>query len=190
MAGWRTPLLLAGTLMALSASAPSVADSGADAASGRPPGDVSVHVDDDVSVRVGDDSVCVDVPTVSVRIGQCGKPAAKPRPTPTERVRVVIGTPPRKPPRKPPHRPARPARHRVVHPVRARPIVPQPVRATPKPVEKPAPTPTPTPSAARPRVKHAAQPVHRKNPLGTVLLMVVLTTVIASTAAVAFGAVR
>lgn len=59
------------------------------------------------------------------------------------------------------------------------------------------PSPTPTPTRAeptptpRPRLHAAAQvPPKRPNPLGTVLLMVVLTTVIASATAVAFGAVK
>ncbi|MEZ7131123.1 hypothetical protein ACBR40_37830 [Nonomuraea sp. AD125B] len=57
----------------------------------------------------------------------------------------------------------------------------------------PTPTPEPTPSLTPPaRVRQAAAPpqARRKNPLGSVLVMVVLVTTIASTTAVAFGARR
>ncbi|WP_433508977.1 hypothetical protein ACQP2T_34010 [Nonomuraea sp. CA-143628] len=190
---WRMPLLLAGTLLALSASAPAAAD--------PDPGDVTVKVGVEATV-------CVDVPLVSVHIGKCAAPAAqpptvvkppsvvivKPRPvvtpqpvaTPkvTPRVRVVITPRPAKP--KPTQRPT-PKRVRVPH------IAPQPVRIKPaKPTPKPTPTlkPTPKPPVAYVRAHRAPPPRPRKNPLGTVLLMVVLTTAIASTTAVAFASVR
>src|SRR5690606_15367796 len=56
-------------------------------------------------------------------------------------------------------------------------------------------TPTPTPAKAEPTPKarivaERQAPPERPNPLGTVLLMVVLTTAIASTTAVAFGAFK
>ncbi|HUR08512.1 MAG TPA: hypothetical protein VM347_38650 [Nonomuraea sp.] len=182
------PLLLAGTLLALSAGAPAAAD--------PEPGDSTVSVGADVTV-------CVDVPLVSVRIGRCGSPAANPPPqaipnpqprvtlnpqpvaTPkaTPRVRVVITPRPAKP--KPTHRPT-PNRVRMPS------IVPPPVHAKPTPKPKPEPTikPTPKPTVTYVRARRAEPPRPRKNPLGTVLLMVVLTTAIASTTAVAFAAVR
>ncbi|MFI7446307.1 hypothetical protein ACIBQX_02295 [Nonomuraea sp. NPDC049714] len=57
---------------------------------------------------------------------------------------------------------------------------------------RPTPSPTPTPSVkdVRAYAPHPIAPLKRPNPLATVLIMVVLTTVIASTTAVAFGAVR
>ncbi|WP_188193354.1 hypothetical protein [Nonomuraea sp. SYSU D8015] len=65
-----------------------------------------------------------------------------------------------------------------------------PVRV-PSPSPSPSPTPTPSPKAT-PRVhaKEVAPPPRRKNPLATVLVMVVLVTAIASTTAVAFGSRR
>ncbi|GGP06523.1 hypothetical protein GCM10012278_30480 [Nonomuraea glycinis] len=65
-------------------------------------------------------------------------------------------------------------------------MVPDPVRPTPSPT----PTPTPTAKDARAYAPNPVAPLKRPNPLATVLIMVVLTTVIASTTAVAFGAVR
>ena len=61
----RTPLILAGTLAALSAGAPAAAD--------PDPGDSTLSVSADVTV-------CVDVPLVSVHIGRCGSPAVNPPP--------------------------------------------------------------------------------------------------------------
>lgn len=197
MGAWRMPLLMAGTLLALSASAPAAAD--------PDPGDVSVKVGVEATV-------CVDVPLVSVHIGKCAAPAAqpptvvkpptgvkpptvvivKPRPvaTPkaTPRVRVVITPRPAKP------KPTQwPAHQPIRNPVRVPHVAPQPVRVKPaKPTPKPTPTikPTPKPPVAYVRAYRAPPPRPRKNPLGTVLLMVVLTTAIASTTAVAFAAVR
>ncbi|MEU6711983.1 hypothetical protein ABZ897_10960 [Nonomuraea sp. NPDC046802] len=80
---------------------------------------------------------------------------------------------------------------------RTRPRTPQ--RAQPAPVilptpalsPSPTPTPTPTPTPSlRAHVKRAMPPARRENPLGTLLVMVVVVTAIASTAAVAFGARR
>ncbi|MFC4007231.1 hypothetical protein ACFOY2_08365 [Nonomuraea purpurea] len=80
---------------------------------------------------------------------------------------------------------------------RTRPRAPQ--RAQPAPVILPtpevslSPTPTPTPTltpSIRSHVKRAMPPARRENPLGTLLVMVVVVTAIASTAAVAFGARR
>jgi hypothetical protein len=62
--------------------------------------------------------------------------------------------------------------------------VPVPVRPTRSP------TPTPAAKDVRAYAPHPVTPLKRPNPLATVLIMVVLTTVIASTTAVAFGAVR
>jgi hypothetical protein len=71
--------------------------------------------------------------------------------------------------------------------------VPRPVpqRATPVRVPSPFPTPTPTPEVTPPvQAKQVAPPSRRKSPLGTVLVMVVLVTTIASTTTVAFRARR
>ncbi len=83
---------------------------------------------------------------------------------------------------------AEPGRTRQATPTRiGTPIrmdAPAPVRPTPTP------TPTPTVTEARAYAPQTVVPHRRPNPLATVLIMVVLTTVIASTTAVAFGAVR
>ncbi|MFG1946866.1 hypothetical protein [Nonomuraea sp. NPDC048826] len=73
--------------------------------------------------------------------------------------------------------------------------VPTPAQQRVRHVVTPTPTPTPTPTVATPtpqariRAERPALP-QRPNPLGTVLLVVVLSTVIAATTAVAFGGVK
>ncbi|MEV0628838.1 hypothetical protein [Nonomuraea wenchangensis] len=70
----------------------------------------------------------------------------------------------------------------------APPVVPVRAAVTPTPTPAATPAPSLTPPA---RVRQAATPpARRKNPLGSVLVMVVLVTTIASTTAVAFGARR
>ncbi|QYC41290.1 hypothetical protein Nocox_18405 [Nonomuraea coxensis DSM 45129] len=70
----------------------------------------------------------------------------------------------------------------------APPVVPLRAEVAPTP----APARTPAPALSPPaRVRQAAAPpARRRNPLGSVLVMVVLVTTIASTTAVAFGARR
>ncbi len=77
----------------------------------------------------------------------------------------------------------RPAR---VVPVR----LPKPAPTTKKPSPRPKPTPAATPEPRKPRVAAVATPPKRENPLKSVLFMVVLSTVIASAAAVAFTRIR
>jgi hypothetical protein len=62
------------------------------------------------------------------------------------------------------------------------------VRPSRRPASAPEPTPSPPQQSqpARPRAERAEPPRERPSPLGTVLLMVVLTTLIASACAVAF----
>lgn len=68
---------------------------------------------------------------------------------------------------------------------------PELLRAAPAHVPAPSPTPAPAPRATPPvRAKEAVRPPRRPNPLGTVLVMVVLVTTIASTTAIAFGSRR
>ncbi|WP_157529902.1 hypothetical protein [Microtetraspora niveoalba] len=53
------------------------------------------------------------------------------------------------------------------------------------------PSPSPSATVGRGRVRRPAdRPVRRRNPLATVLVMVVLTTVIASAAGLAFARAR
>lgn len=111
-------------------------------------------------LTVYDDAVCVDGPSGSVLVGRCGPPAV---PVRTPRAQV-----------------------RTQGPVQL--MVPAPGRPTPSPT--PSPTPTPAAKDVRAYAPHPVTPIKRPNPLATVLIMVVLTTVIASTTAVAFGAVR
>jgi hypothetical protein len=67
----------------------------------------------------------------------------------------------------------------------------RPLIAVPAPAARSRePTPTPSATVVRARAILPAGLPPRESPLGTVLLMVVLTTVIASTTAVAFGAIR
>jgi hypothetical protein len=155
---WRTPLLVTGTLLALATSGPAAADL------------------DDPRVRVGPRSVCVDSSSVSVHIGRCGRVPAGNRPATTVRILSDVPRPTRAP-------------RRIRPPARVRAEAPAPVRQVPVPKPTPKPKPTPTPEVTRARLRAVAiePPRRRPNPLRTVLLMVVLTTVIATASAVAFG---
>ncbi|MEU8319056.1 hypothetical protein AB0C33_11855 [Nonomuraea sp. NPDC048881] len=130
-------------------------------------------------VSIGPGSVCVYGPSGSVEVGDCHvRPSPPPPPPPRSSPRP---TPRPTPPSTPPHTP-RPVHHPTPRPVRVAP----PVRV---PVQEVTPTPKPTPTVAmHKRVKQLQAPPRRKNPLGTVLVMVVLVTAIASTTAVAFRA--
>ncbi|MGW4407637.1 hypothetical protein ACWEJ6_26685 [Nonomuraea sp. NPDC004702] len=130
-------------------------------------------------VSIGPGSVCVYGPSGSVEVGDCHvRPSPPPSPPPRSSPRP---TPRPTPPSTPPHTP-RPVHHPKPRPVRVAP----PVRV---PVQEVTPTPKPTPTVAmHKRVKQFQAPPRRKNPLGTVLVMVVLVTAIASTTAVAFRA--
>lgn len=129
---------------------------------------------DDPRVHVGPRSVCVDSSSVSVHIGRCGPAPAGNRPATT--VRIFSDDP----------RPTR-APRQVRPPRRLRAEAPAPVRQVPAPKPTPKPTPTPEVTPARLRAVAIEPPHRRPNPLRTVLLMVVLTTVIATASAVAFG---
>ncbi|MFI9591598.1 hypothetical protein [Nonomuraea sp. NPDC052265] len=125
-------------------------------------------------VSIGPDSVCVYGPGGGVEVGDCHvRPSPPPPPPPPP--------PPRSSPRPVPPPTPRPVPRHTPRPVRAAPV--------PVPVPEVTPTPTPTPTvAARRRIKQIQALPRRKNPLGTVLIMVVLVTAIASTTAVAFRA--
>lgn len=145
--------------------------------------------------------VCVDVPpVVSVEIGSCRRPRAA-APAPTVRPTPTL-TPPPAPTRIPTPRATptrRPTPTRTPVPVRSTPIrssapVRAPARHTvrteapvPSPTTSPKPEPTPTRAAFHPPRKQAAPARERRSPLGSVLIMVVVTTLIASTTAVAFA---
>ncbi|MEV0200727.1 hypothetical protein [Nonomuraea sp. NPDC050691] len=148
--------------------------------------------------------VCVDVPpVVSVEIGSCGRARAQPAPTPTVKPTPALTpsptvAPTRTPtPRVTPTR--RPAPTRSPAPVRSSAPVHTPARQTVRaqapepspttsPKAEPTPEPTPTRVAVHPPRKLAAPAHKRRSPLGSVLVMVVVTTLIASTTAVAFSA--
>ncbi|HEX4818366.1 MAG TPA: hypothetical protein VFV66_36980 [Nonomuraea sp.] len=101
--------------------------------------------------------------------------------------RVTVGECPRERPRPRPTLEPRPKPRRA-QPARLPTLTPAPV---PVPARTPPPTPAPTPKATPPaRAEQEAPPTRRKNPLGTVLMMVVLVTTIAFTTAVAFRARR
>ncbi|MEU1393767.1 MULTISPECIES: hypothetical protein [unclassified Nonomuraea] len=134
-------------------------------------------------VSIGPDSVCVYGPSGSVEVGDChvrpSPPPSPPPPPPPPPRSSPRPTPRPTPPPPPPHTP-RPVHHPTPRPVRVAP----PVRV---PVQEVRPTPKPTPAVmVRKRIKQVQAPPRRKNPLGTVLVMVVLVTAIASTTAVAF----
>ncbi|TMR89260.1 hypothetical protein [Nonomuraea basaltis] len=191
----RAPLLLAAALVALSAAGPAAADReprpglpqasvvpkafAVPKPSVRPPAAPrKVSVDGSVP---GVSVWRLPVPGVSISVRQ-----GKRRPVPKVTVpgmtiyqgsvcgdRVQVGECPRRRPRE----------------------IPRPVPGRAVPVRVPAPTLTPTPtptSKVTPpiRAEQAAPPVRRKNPLATVLVMVVLVSAIASTTAVAFGSRR
>ncbi|MGI5291305.1 hypothetical protein ACQEVF_49470 [Nonomuraea polychroma] len=197
--GLRTPLLLAVGLVAIGAAGPAAADRE------RPPGgmpEVSVMIPG-VSVVIPEASVRPPAPPRKISmdgsvpgvkvwrspvpgVSIAGRRPGKRRPVPKvavpgmtiypgavcgERVRVGECPRPRAAPR------------------------PDPRRMTAVRVPSPSPTatatPPPTPTAtSRVRVKQVLPPPRRTNPLGNVLVMVVLVSVIASTTAVAFGTRR
>ncbi|TMR04984.1 hypothetical protein ETD86_53345 [Nonomuraea turkmeniaca] len=195
--GRRTPLLLAVGLVAIGAAGPAAADRE------RPPGglpEVSVTIPEVVIPKVSvrppkaprNVSVNGSVPGVKVwrspvpGVSIAGRRPGKRRPVPKVTVpgmtiyqdavcgeRVQVGECPRDRPR----------------------VQPRPVaqRATPVRVPSPSPSPKPTPSptaTSRVRIKQVMLPPRRDNPLGTVLVMVVLVSAIASTTAVAFRSRR
>ncbi|RVX40507.1 hypothetical protein EDD27_2918 [Nonomuraea polychroma] len=197
--GLRTPLLLAVGLVGIGAAGPAAADRE------RPPGglpEVSVVlpgvsvVIPEVSVRspAPPRKVSMDGSVPGVKVWRSpvpgvsidGRRPGKRRPVPKVAVpgmtiypgavcgeRVRVGECPRDRPRAAPR--AEPRRMTAVR-------VPSP---------SPSPTSTPTPTAtSRVRVKQVLPPPRRTNPLGNVLVMVVLVSVIASTTAVAFGTRR
>ncbi|MGP3959704.1 hypothetical protein ACTWPT_27205 [Nonomuraea sp. 3N208] len=196
----RTPLLLAVGLVAVGAAGPAAADRE------RPPGgmaEVSV-VTPEVSVVIPEVSVRPPMPPRKVSsdgsvpgvkvwrspvpgVSIAGRRPGKRRPVPKVAVpgmtiyqdavcgkRVQVGECPWDRPRATP----RPAPRRVTS-----------MRA-PSPSPTPTPTPTPTTATSRARIKQVVLPPRRTDPLGTVLVMVVLVSVIASTTAVAFGTRR
>ncbi|MDP4506997.1 hypothetical protein [Nonomuraea turcica] len=198
--GVRTPLLLAVGLVAIGAAGPAAADRE------RPPAgmpEVSVAVPD-VSVAIPEVSVRPPAPPRKVSmdgsvpgvkvwrspvpgVSIAGRRPGTRRPVPKVKVpgmtiyagavcgeRVQVGECPRRRPRAAPR--------------------PEPRRMTAVRVPSPSPTPptpTPTPTTtSQVRVRPVMPPPRRTGPLGTVLVIVVLVSVIASTTAVAFGARR
>ncbi|MFI7419927.1 hypothetical protein [Nonomuraea sp. NPDC049684] len=133
-------------------------------------------------VSIGPGSVCVYGPSGSVEVGDCHvRPSPPPPPPPPPPRSSPRPTPRPTPPSTPPRTP-RPVHHPTPRPVHVAP----PVRV---PVQEVTPTPKPTPKVAvHRRVRQVQASPRRKNPLGTVLVMVVLVTAIASTTAVAFRA--
>ncbi|MEZ0075725.1 hypothetical protein [Planotetraspora sp. GP83] len=139
-------------------------------------------------------TICVDLSTlVGVKAGigigappcgcrpLCAPPKAVPPPP------EAAPPKPHRPPRAP--RPPQPVRPPAPPPPSARPA--PPVRHEPRPpVEVHRPSPSIMP-AHRLRAPLAAQPVRRRrNPLATVVVMVILSTMIATAASVAFAALR
>lgn len=199
--GRRARLLVAGTLLALGASGPAAAEpaDGDPGHEARPRAGVSVCVNLPVlrldlgPCSAPPISICVDAPVLTVHVGACGRaPAAvrpRPRPTPTHE-------PTPRPTASKPVKPAPTLTRRPRRSTAPRPVpTPSALRAEApvvRPSREPAPSPAPTPSPsrpaeqARPRADRAEPPRERPGPLGTVLLMVVLTTLIASACAVAF----
>jgi hypothetical protein len=127
------------------------------------------RVPDDPWPVVGAASVCVDVDVVAI-------------------VRVVIEVDCDCPP--PPHRVRRPS-PRPSPPRRTRPVVAERPRPPARPPAAPkAPSPSVAPPAHRAVTPRAAVPQRRKNPMGSVMFLVVLTVVISAGAGIAFAGAR
>jgi hypothetical protein len=163
-------LLPAGMLVTLAGAAP---------ASAADPGSSPVRAKAVTVVSVG---VCLDLDLLSalnvrIEIGACPGHHEPPTPPPTP-------APPR-----PTHRPSSP-----------KPAPPRPSRAAPPPgvikpvrpaVARPSPSTTPTATPTyQPRRPRAHVLRRRQNPLGSVMVLVVLSTVIAAGAGIAFAAIR
>ncbi|GAA4558904.1 hypothetical protein [Planotetraspora kaengkrachanensis] len=163
-------------------------------AAAEPPPDPLVRAD--VAVKVvppppDDDglgvAVCVDLRTLvrlKVELGVLAPPRC---------ARAV----PRPSPEPPPPRPSPSPTRRVTPPAPARPA-PPPVAPV---ARQRTPTPTPTPSSPRPkpstvasaypvRTPMAAPARKHRNPLGTIMVLVIFSTVIATAAGVAFAGFR
>ncbi|MCT9930825.1 hypothetical protein N5079_11405 [Planotetraspora sp. A-T 1434] len=138
-------------------------------------------------------TICVDLSTlvgVKAGIGIGARPCGcRPLCAPPKAVPPPKAAPPKphRPPRAP--RPPQPVRPPAPPPPSARPA--PPVRHEPRPpmeVHRPSPSIMP---AHRLRAPQAAHPVRRRrNPLATVVVMVILSTMIAAAASVAFATLR
>jgi outer membrane biosynthesis protein TonB len=179
-----TAVLAAGALLGLSAT-PALAADAPRASGTRAPVRLGVRLGDPTCVHVG----VLNTVRVNVRLGSggCGRqaPPSPPRPPsprpPTPKPPAPRPPSPPKPPRPAPADSARPAAFSA-----ARSPVPPRARAVP-PAERPAPpSATPGRRAAMPRA--ATLPPRRKNPLSTLMVLVVITAVIAAGAGVAFAA--
>lgn len=137
--------------------------------------------------------LCVDLGVlhaVHVRIhigpGECDRPAPPTPPTPPSprppSPKPPSPKPPPRPPRPAPTAPARP-------PDRTAPAQAAPVhRAVPPATTRRPPRPAASPSHRQAVRKAVATPPRRKNPLGTLMVLVVIVAVIAAGAGVAFAA--
>jgi hypothetical protein len=185
-----TAVLTAGALVGLSAT-PALA-AGTDSPPARRPlvsrshGPGLLHV----GVRLGC-PLCADVgvlDTVRVRVrlgrGDCAQPAPPPVPKPPSPKPPSPKPPPRPPSPKPPPKPSPPARS-APRPAAAPPHV---ARVVPPAAARPASPPAARPAHRAAVPKAAAAPPHRKNPLTTLMVLVVITAVIAAGAGVAFAA--
>ncbi|WP_160330362.1 hypothetical protein [Sphaerimonospora mesophila] len=133
--------------------------------------------------------ICVDLPPVvslRLRLGRHGRACEPPRPSPTPSPRPS----PKPSPVPKPSPSARPRLPAPAQPERPRPVQTPAASPSPSPSPKPSPKQSPRVSAYRAPVRAAARPERRRNPLGTVLVMVVLSTMIAVAAAAAFGTLR
>ncbi len=169
----------------------------------RPCGPACQHGSDraDATARLGV-AVCVNVDTVvSLRLGvslgghrgcrstKPDKPMLPPKPPNVTPKPKPTPKPAPKPTLKPTPKPAPQPRPRPLPPpIRQVPPRPETPERTAQPVVEHRPSPSVTPTH-RLRVPHAARPpARRRNPLTSVLVLVVLTTLIASAAGVAFAA--
>ncbi|MDN3360021.1 hypothetical protein [Actinomadura sp. DC4] len=183
-------LLAAGTFVGLSAAPADAAARPVRRPQADDPGLLGLQV------RLGC-PLCVELDAlhaVHVRVhvgpGDCDE-VAPPRP-PSPRPPSPKPPSPKPPPRPPKPTPSAPARPpgRVAAPVRAAPVA---VPSAPHRVSPPARRPPPAPTIAAPShrasvPKAAAMPRRRKNPLATLMVLVVITAVIAAGAGVAFSA--
>ncbi|WP_248962663.1 hypothetical protein [Sphaerisporangium perillae] len=146
-------------------------------------------------------ALCLDVDVVvSLRVGItiggppiCRHPAYPPKPVP-----VPTPSPPPTPTAPPspsptvsrPASPAPPVAQGPARPQAAPRTAPPPARPTPPPVEHRPTPPAVTPSAGVHALRADVPPPRRRNPLATVMVLVVLSLVVALVAGLAFGTIR
>ncbi|QFG19860.1 hypothetical protein [Actinomadura sp. WMMB 499] len=180
----------AASALTLAAAPPAHADP-------HPPGGVSVCIDGEVEVHVGNvPGSCPRPPTPEPPTPEppSPEPPAEPTPAPTPAPPEPTPEPPAapspEPPATPPPAAAPPAADPAPRPPAPRPAAaPPPAQPAPRP---PRPEPRPSPSASEEVVHHTVQRTadagrERRNPLSTSLVLVVIAVVVSAGTAIAFA---